>query len=59
VASTLTLIFRQQSTNSQPISVFSDFSAHAKPFFVSTLTMEQHIMSGAEQVDYKEIAQSL
>ena len=32
---------------------------HAKPSFVSTHTMEQQIMSGAEQVDFKEIAQSL
>jgi hypothetical protein len=30
-----------------------------KPSFVSTHTMEQQIMSGAEQVDFKEIAQSL
>jgi hypothetical protein len=43
----------------KPISVFSDSSALAKPSFVATHTMEQQILSGAEQVDFKEIAQSL
>jgi hypothetical protein len=43
----------------KPISVFSDSSAHVKRSFVSTHTMDQQIMSGGEQVDYKEIVQSL
>jgi len=58
VASTLT-DFETGTHELKPISVFSDSSAHVKRSFVSTHTMEQQIMSGAEQVDYKEIAQSL